>query len=85
MAREKLPEGKKKILCNYYLPPLCNERIKEIAHRRSVKKGKKVSEATIVEIAIRGIPMPPKPTPEKVAEYEKAQAEKKATRAKGGK
>lgn len=84
MSRTKLNPEDKKILRNYYLPPKIDARLKEIAHRRSVSKMRKVSEATLVEVAIRKLPMPPKPAPEKVAEYEKLKAQK-ATRAKGGK
>lgn len=84
MARQKLPEDQKKVLYNCYLPRPTVARLKEIVHRRSVAKGRKVSEATMVEIAVRKLPMPPKPTAEKLAEYERKEQEKKS-KAKGGK
>lgn len=72
LGRPKIdPEKKKSANFNTKLRPDTLDKLNTIIARKSVLKGKKYSSANFIEDAVSG-PLPKKPTPKQIAEYNAA-------------
>jgi hypothetical protein len=68
-GRKPLPEGERTELVNVRLKPVVNQRVKVICFRRSVHRGKPVSEAAFLSGLILKCPLPSPPSEKQMDDY----------------